>query len=70
VPDALLMLGIMEAEQKNSQKSQDYFNRVVRDYPNTVAAKKQPKNWHKPAPSRAMGNKLVARYRNFLLTAR
>ena len=39
VPDALLKLGIIEAEQKNAVKARQYFTRVTLDYSGTTAAR-------------------------------
>lgn len=38
VPDALLKLGIIEIEQKNSVKARDYLTRVTVDFPSSTAA--------------------------------
>ena len=38
VPDALLKLGYIEAEQKNLAKAREYLTRVVADYPKSPAA--------------------------------
>jgi TolA-binding protein len=44
VPDAILRLGLMEMEQRNTAKAKDYFTRVITDFPSSpssqIAAKK------------------------------
>ncbi len=39
VPDALLKLGYIEAEQKNSVKAREYLTRVTVDFPSSTAAR-------------------------------
>jgi tol-pal system protein YbgF len=39
VPDALLKLGVIEAEQKNSVKAREYLTRVTVDFPNSTASR-------------------------------
>lgn len=39
VPDALLKLGIIETEQKNTQKAREYLTRVTVDFPTSTAAR-------------------------------
>ena len=39
MPDALLKLGLIELDQKNTDKARDYFNRVTANYPETQAAR-------------------------------
>lgn len=43
VPDALLMLGIIELEQKNNDKARDYFTRVRKEFPHSTAAQRAAK---------------------------
>ncbi len=38
VPDAVLKLGYIEVEEKNSAKATEYLNRVISDYPKSNAA--------------------------------
>ena len=38
VPDAILKLGYIEVDQKNSVKATEYLNRVISDYPKSPAA--------------------------------
>jgi len=39
VPDALLKLGTIEAEQKNAVKAREYLTRVTADFPSSTAAR-------------------------------
>jgi len=39
VPDALLKLGYIEVDQKNTAKAREYLTRVTADFPNTPAAR-------------------------------
>lgn len=39
VPDALLKLGYIEVEQKNTVKAREYLTRVTADFPNSTAAR-------------------------------
>lgn len=43
VADALLKLGYIEADQKNSQKAREYLTRVTNEFPNTPAARSAEK---------------------------
>ena len=38
VPDALLRLGMMELDQKNTAKAREYFTRITTDYPKSTVA--------------------------------
>jgi len=38
VPDAILKLGFIEVDQKNTVKATEYLNRVISDYPKSPAA--------------------------------
>jgi TolA-binding protein len=38
VPDALLKLGYIEVDQKNTAKAREYLTRVTVDFPNSTAA--------------------------------
>ncbi len=38
VPDALLKLGIIEAEEKNTEKAREYFTRITTDFASSRAA--------------------------------
>ncbi|MDO9424246.1 MAG: tetratricopeptide repeat protein, partial [Methylobacter sp.] len=39
VPDALLKLGYIEIEQKNTVKAREYLTRVTVDFPSSTAAR-------------------------------
>jgi len=43
VPDALLKLGYIEDEQKNTVKAREYFTRVSKEFPNSPAAQRATK---------------------------
>ncbi|MFU8790038.1 MAG: tol-pal system protein YbgF [Methylobacter sp.] len=43
VPDALLKLGYIEDEQKNTAKAREYLTRVTKEFPNSTAAQRAAK---------------------------
>ena len=47
VPDALLRLGMLEQDQKNTTKAREYFTRVLSGYPKSTAAQSAQKKLDK-----------------------